>query len=586
MAFMGYETPVEIPSMGVYDTDLMKMYIAGVKDQYEKGQEEMKDFMKQYADFYSPIAGDTEKYNQLTIGGAGDMINQMMAAGIDPYKSPEARAAISRYIASRPTGVLNAMKRNAENRKIYDQAVAQARLSGKYDPEYEAWALKQAKLDNFSTIGPNGEIRIWDRLAPNPKQEWADVAAPYLKEFNKTEKLDSDVKGYTKWGVSDSNKKAGIDAVMNAANSTPWLQYKLQQAYDRTAGLVDTNGNPLSEEQRTALAIQDVRKQAENTAAQYYQPEYKIDEYAKEHFAANERIRVHAANRNYDLQHPTNPNPSAQTEHPSYGHTMYYQGIGKLFGLDVMSTSQYISDEKNLIGKNIAAREDALMKNRRTKGAAHAYDFKGVISDHTSHGDAQSNMELLGLSGAKPRSASVQVSTKNSSSSTPKLVTVGTLRSDQIQLDGEIKSRMVSDYTLVQSNAGYAASKHSGERYGFATNKKNAKYATVTDKVVTQLSKNGRVEQYVKVILHDDHNNVIDSAYILAQRSMQTAGGQSYTMRNMYGSEQNVQLDVVSDYGGRHVKDAKATQRYMNRSKKDSNVYESGDDSEDEYEDE
>ena len=159
----------------------------------------------------------------MTVGGARRMIDQMLANGIDPYKSPEARAAISRYIASVPTGTLNAMKQNAENRKAYDQAVAQAKLSGKYDPEYEAWALKQAGLDNFSTIGPNGEIRIWDRLAPDPKQEWAGVAAPYLKEFDKTEKLDSDVKGYTKWGVSDANKKAGVDAVMNAASSTPWL---------------------------------------------------------------------------------------------------------------------------------------------------------------------------------------------------------------------------------------------------------------------------------------------------------------------------------------------------------------------------
>lgn len=32
MTFMGYETPVELPSMGVYDTDLMKLYIAGAKD--------------------------------------------------------------------------------------------------------------------------------------------------------------------------------------------------------------------------------------------------------------------------------------------------------------------------------------------------------------------------------------------------------------------------------------------------------------------------------------------------------------------------------------------------------------------------
>jgi len=46
----------------------------------------------------------------MTVGGARDMINQMLTNGIDPYKSPEARAAISRYINSVPTGVLNAMK--------------------------------------------------------------------------------------------------------------------------------------------------------------------------------------------------------------------------------------------------------------------------------------------------------------------------------------------------------------------------------------------------------------------------------------------------------------------------------------------
>ena len=280
---MGYETPVEMPSMGIYNTDLMKMYIAGVKDQYEKGQEEMKDFMKLYGDFYSPIAGDTQRYNDMTVGGARDMINQMLANGIDPYKSPEARAAISRYINSVPTGMLNAMKQNAENRKKYDEAVAQARLAGKLDPEYDAWALKQANLDNFSTIGPNGEIRTWNRLAPDPKQEWATIAAPYLKEFEKTEILDSDRPGYIKEGVSDENQKKGIEAVMNAAGNTPWMQYKLQQAYDRTP-LVDTTGAPLSEEQRRALAIQDVRRQVENTAAQYYQPQYKDDWRAKANY--------------------------------------------------------------------------------------------------------------------------------------------------------------------------------------------------------------------------------------------------------------------------------------------------------------
>lgn len=86
--------------------------------------------MKTYGDFYSDIPGATEAYNNMTIGGARNMINQMLANGIDPYKSPEARAAISRYIASVPTGTLNEMKRSAENAKAYKEMAAKMKANG------------------------------------------------------------------------------------------------------------------------------------------------------------------------------------------------------------------------------------------------------------------------------------------------------------------------------------------------------------------------------------------------------------------------------------------------------------------------
>lgn len=292
MAFMGYETPVEMPSMGIYNTDLMKMYIAGVKDQYEKGQEEMKDFMKLYGDFYSPIAGDTQRYNDMTVGGARDMINQMLANGIDPYKSPEARAAISRYINSVPTGVLNAMKQNAENRKKYDEAVAQARFSGKLDPEYETWALKQAGLDNFSTIGPNGEIRTWDRLAPEIASDMTTVATPYFDKFKKDEKLKSDITGYTKWGVSDENQKQAIDSAVEHLGDTSWGRYKIAQANEQAAAIL---GPTSTAEERNALANKLIRDQVHGVATQYFQPKYEVDPYYKSDYETANNIRQYWA---------------------------------------------------------------------------------------------------------------------------------------------------------------------------------------------------------------------------------------------------------------------------------------------------
>lgn len=292
MAFMGYETPVEMPSMGIYNTDLMKMYIAGVRDQYEKGQEEMKDFMKLYGDFYSPIAGDTQRYNDMTVGGARDMINQMLANGIDPYKSPEARAAISRYINSVPTGMLNAMKQNAENRKKYDEAVAQARLAGKLDPEYEAWALKQAGLDNFSTIGPNGEIRTWDRLAPEIASDMTTVATPYFDKFKKDEKLKSDITGYTKWGVSDENQKQAIDSAVEHLGDTSWGRYKIAQANEQAAAIL---GPTSTAEERNALANKLIRDQVHGVATQYFQPKYEVDPYYKSDYETANNIRQYWA---------------------------------------------------------------------------------------------------------------------------------------------------------------------------------------------------------------------------------------------------------------------------------------------------
>lgn len=282
MGYMGLETPIEMPSMGIYNTDLMKMYIAGVKDQYEKGQEEMKDFMKTYGDFYSPIAGDTQTYNNMTVGGARDMINQMLANGIDPYKSPEARAAISRYIASRPTGILNAMKQNAENMKLYNQAKAKAIADGKWNPAYEQWALEKANLDNFSTIGPNGEIRTWDRLAPANYEDlhsftddWFKHVEPKFDEEMTKQKND----GYRYYTVTDKDLRDVIDQrVPDIINDGGLGQFYYEQALNAAGG--DTEKAMKLFEDRVVDRNKDYLR-VKDEVDQYKQAEYSAKGHAK-----------------------------------------------------------------------------------------------------------------------------------------------------------------------------------------------------------------------------------------------------------------------------------------------------------------
>lgn len=80
--------------------------------------------------------------------------------------------------------------------------------------------------------------------------------------------------------------------------------------------MTDENGLPLSEEQRKTLAAQDVRKQAEDTAAQYYQPKYSIDPYAKKIFDTNQDIRQYW---NTTGSNPISSRVSAKTNGTSRG---------------------------------------------------------------------------------------------------------------------------------------------------------------------------------------------------------------------------------------------------------------------------
>ena len=282
MAFMGYETPVAMPSMGVYNTDLMKMYIAGVKDQYEKGQEEMKDFMKLYQDFYSDIPGATEEYNRLTLGGARDMINQMMAAGIDPYKSPEARAAISRYIASRPTGLLNNMKLWAENAKEYKKNRDKLIMAGQFDPEFEKFML-------------GGELESWDptkpftATTPYTKQDWEQFATPYFKNFKAQEDLGPSRPGYRLYGTKPEEIEKATNATYDDLQNSPWGRYQIDKAWKQANNMVDTNGLPLTDEQKTQAVEQILRRHIQDAATHYFQPEEKDDKLAQNKIMENLR---------------------------------------------------------------------------------------------------------------------------------------------------------------------------------------------------------------------------------------------------------------------------------------------------------
>ena len=116
-----YDDWVQMPTKDLYDTAIMKMAIDAAKDMYDKGQQQLKDFYRDYGDFISPIQKDMDWYAKNVTGKVRDVIDTLYANGIDPLRSAEGRTAISWLINSMPVRDIAKLRQSAENAKQYNK---------------------------------------------------------------------------------------------------------------------------------------------------------------------------------------------------------------------------------------------------------------------------------------------------------------------------------------------------------------------------------------------------------------------------------------------------------------------------------
>lgn len=157
-----------LPTMDIYDTGMMRAAVAVAKDMYEKGEQRIKDFNTAYGDFMSPFAKDMERYGQM-VGNVRDTINNLYANGIDPLRSAEGRAVVSRLVNSINPAEFNMMKANAKTGYAYLDAAQKLRSQGKYSEAQELFDIVRnggTKFQDFSTVGPDGNVNSWDRTSP------------------------------------------------------------------------------------------------------------------------------------------------------------------------------------------------------------------------------------------------------------------------------------------------------------------------------------------------------------------------------------------------------------------------------------
>lgn len=184
-----YDQWAQMPTKDLFDTQMMLTSVQAAKDMYEKALKKFEDFRKEYSDFYSPFEEDMRVYTNI-VGGIQKDIEDMYASGIDPLRSVEGRNRLYQRINSISPATMSAMKANAQYGTAYQSALAKLQALGKYDPVAEAMRLQElgiSPFNEFSTVGPDGKIRMWTQQSPIELQtlkdatdEWYKTRQPHL----------------------------------------------------------------------------------------------------------------------------------------------------------------------------------------------------------------------------------------------------------------------------------------------------------------------------------------------------------------------------------------------------------------------
>lgn len=239
MVILGLEKPVEYGSRQIFDPTMAQMvlraqnnYVNAMREDYLQGREDLKEFNKNFGDFFSPIQKDMEWYEQNVTGATRDLINDLYTRGIDPLRSAEGRAAISRWVNSMPVGKINQLKQSAAVANEYLKAEQDLRRKGLYDPRLVKY--EGPSLSEYSTLGDENTqaMGIFERTSPTPIKDLATFGNPYFEGMKPNiHKRSKNGVTYSEESITMDDLKAIADSKYNELINTP--QGQLMHKYYR-----------------------------------------------------------------------------------------------------------------------------------------------------------------------------------------------------------------------------------------------------------------------------------------------------------------------------------------------------------------
>lgn len=251
MTFLGLERPVEYGREQVFDPTTAQMvlnanrdYINAVYNDYRQALADMKEFNKEYGDFLSPIQADMDWYEKNVSGRIRGFIDDLYNRGIDPLRSSEGRAAVTRELARLPIQQVAQKRQAAESAREYIKNRDALRKAGMWNEDYERAMLGGQLLEEWdNSLGP------WKATSASPymdyEQKYGHLFDKMGFEYDPEEsKKFPGMRAFTK---SKDRMRDILSASRPDLINDPQYKYDLQRIMSANPGISSTDASRLLE---------------------------------------------------------------------------------------------------------------------------------------------------------------------------------------------------------------------------------------------------------------------------------------------------------------------------------------------------
>lgn len=185
-------------------------------EEVDKARQELASSVNKWSEFRSPSAIDTKQWYDYTIGGAKQIVDDMVN-NPDLIKTAEGRSRITSFINSRPYDKLSSLQQSREAMLERQKANQTLALNGKYNPLWH-----DVNFTDYNTM----QGGIFKDTAPLAFKSVRDLTEPYVNDL-KDEYITSKG-GYDYFGVTKKRALEQVNQNWSSIYNTPEAQKHIQ----------------------------------------------------------------------------------------------------------------------------------------------------------------------------------------------------------------------------------------------------------------------------------------------------------------------------------------------------------------------